>query len=270
MMKTTLCLLALALTAGPLAAQPWAVAKLDKSPRHGEFVKLKHDSRDVEAFITYPEVRDKATTVVVVHEIFGMSDWAREMTDELAAEGYIAIVPDLVSGAGTNGGGTAELGGQSAVIRAVSRLPADQVVADIQSAVDYAAKLPAGNGKVVVMGFCWGGGQAFNFATRNKDIKAVLSFYGNPPTDDAALARIACPVYGFYGQNDNRVSALVPKATDQMKAAGKTYEPVIYPGADHGFMRDGETPDSNDQHHAENVTVHDQAWVRVRQILKGI
>jgi carboxymethylenebutenolidase len=90
-------IVAAVLSANNTPAQEWAKAKLEKSPRHGEWVDVKHGDRDVKSFITYPEVKDKATAVVVIHEIFGLSDWARNMTDELAEAGYIAIAPDLLS-----------------------------------------------------------------------------------------------------------------------------------------------------------------------------
>ena len=246
-------------------AQDWAKAKIEKSTRHGEWVKLKHDNREVSSFITYPEVKEKATAVVVIHEIFGLSDWAREMTDELAAEGYIAIAPDLLSGMAPKGGGTDELG-QTGATRAIGSLPANQILADLDAAVDYVSKLPSCNGKVVVMGFCWGGGQTFNFAIHNHNLKAGLSFYGNIPTDPSALAKITCPIYGFYGENDNRITASVPKGTEQMKAAGRTYEPITYTGAGHGFMRGGEDPAGREA----DKKARDDAWIRVREILKKI
>jgi carboxymethylenebutenolidase len=117
-----------------------------------------------------------------------------------------------------------------------------------------------------VCGFCWGGGQAFSFATHNKDIKAAYVFYGSPPTQERDMERIACPVYGFYGENDNRINATIPKAKEMMKSAGKTYEPVIYDGAGHGFMRAGEAPDANDA----NKKARNDAWKRWKELLKQI
>ena len=260
----TLVILVLA-TAG-LQAQDWAKANLAKSPRHQEWVKIKHDSREVQCFVVYPEVKDKATTIVLIHEIFGLTDWACEMADELAAEGYIVIAPDLLTGSATNGGGTEELiksGGN--VGKAIMALPPEQITADLKAAVDYAATIPAANGKVVVAGFCWGGGQAFRFATDDKDVKAAFVFYGTPP-NAAGMAKITCPVYGFYAGNDARVTATVPKAIEQMKAAGKTYDPVTYDGAGHGFMRAGEAPDANDA----NKKARDDAFQRWLGLLKNI
>jgi carboxymethylenebutenolidase len=219
---------------------------LEKSPRHQEWVTVRNGSHAVQCFVVYPEVKDKATAIVMIHEIFGLSDWAREMADELAAAGYIVVAPDLLSGAGPNGGGSDAFTNQSAVIKAVSTLPADQVTGDLNAAAAYAAQIPAANGKVVVAGFCWGGGQAFRFAANNHDIKAAFVFYGPPPQKPDNEAKIACPVYGFYGGNDERITVTVPKAAEAMRAAGKRYEPVIYDGAGHGFMRAGEAPDASD------------------------
>jgi carboxymethylenebutenolidase len=248
-------------------AQEWAKARIEKSPRHLEWVKVKHENREVNCSIAYPEVKDKATAVIVIHEIFGLSDWVRSVTDQLAEAGYIAIAPDLLSGTAPGGGGTAELGGMDAVRKAISGLPADQVTADLNAVAAYVAKLPACNGKVVVAGFCWGGGQTFRFVTNNKDMKAAFSFYGPMPEKDEDLARIPCPVYGFYGGNDARINASIPRATEQMKKAGKTYDPVTYEGAGHGFMRAGEDPaDKN----PANKKARDEAWERWKGLLKKI
>ena len=266
-MKQTLLVLSLLwLTSMALPAQDWARAKLEKSTRHQEWVKLKSGSRDLQCFVVYPEVKDKATTIVMIHEIFGLSDWAREMADELAAEGYIVVAPDLLSGAGPNGGGSDSFTNQGAVTKAVSMLPAEQVTADLNAAADYAAKIPSANGKVVVAGFCWGGGQSFRFATDNHDVKAAFVFYGTPPQKPDDMAKIKCPVYGFYGGNDARVTVTVPKAAEAMRAAGKTYEPVIYDGAGHGFMRAGEAPDATDA----NKKARDGAFQRWMDLMKKI
>ena len=247
-------------------ADDWAKAKLEKSPRHGEWVTLEYDKRKVQAFVVYPEVKDKATAVVVIHEIFGLSDWVRVTADELAEAGYIAIAPDLLSGMGPDGGGTDKLGGVDGVRKAIQGLPPEQVTADLNAAVNYVAKLPACNGKVAVGGFCWGGGQTFRFATNNKDIKAAFAFYGTGPEKAEDIARIECPVYGFYGGNDARVNATIPKSTELMKAANKTYEPVTYEGAGHGFMRAGEAPDANEA----NKKGREDAWKRWKELLKKI
>ena len=232
--------------------QDWAKQNLAKSPRHHEWVKVKNGGREVNSFVVYPETKKKATAVVVIHEIFGLSDWAQQLTDELAEAGYIAIAPDLLSGKGPNGGGTPDVAtmGNNAIGTAIRDLPPDQITADLNAVADYVSKLPASNGKVVVAGFCWGGTQTFRFATNRPTLKAAFVFYGSAPqsnaqgqpfaADSAAMARIVAPVYGFYAENDMRINATLPATTAAMTEAKKKYDPVTYPGAGHGFMRAGE------------------------------
>src|SRR5713101_5709397 len=221
--------------------QDWAKLQLAKSPRHSEWVKIKNGNREVNSFIVYPEVNKKATAVVVIHEIFGMSDWVQQLTDELAEAGYIAIAPDLLSGMGSKGGGTSDFDANS-VRQAIQKLPPDQITADLNAVAEYVSRLPAANGKVAVAGFCWGGSETFRFATNRPSLTAAFVFYGTSPwtkentIDKAALARIKAPVYGFYADNDMRVNATVPPAFEAMKELNKTYEPVTYQGAGHGFM----------------------------------
>ncbi|MGC3957682.1 MAG: dienelactone hydrolase family protein [Verrucomicrobiota bacterium] len=266
-MKKLLVLLGIiGLLASALPAQDWAKTRLEKSPRHMEWVKVKIGEREVNCFVAYPEVKDKATAVIVIHEIFGLTDWVRGVTDQLAEAGYIAIAPDLLSGTAPGGGGTAELGGGDAVRKAISGLKPEQITSDLNAVADYVAKLPACNGKVAVGGFCWGGTQTFRYATNNKNIKAGFVFYGSGPEKEEEIARINCPIYGFYGGNDNRVNATIPKSTELTKKAGKTYEPVTYEDAGHGFMRAGEAPDAN----AANKKAREEAWARVKELLNKL
>jgi len=246
-----------------LSAQDWARQRLEQSPRHREWVTVKHDGRSVETFIAYPESNAKTPVVLIIHEIFGMTDWAQEVADEFAAAGYIAVAPDLLSGMGPNGGRTNSFS-QSDATEVVSHLKPDQITADLNAAADYAKKLPSTTGKLFVAGFCWGGGQSFRFATNRPDLSAAFVFYGPPPDKDA-MARIKAPVYGFYGGNDARIDATIPGAKADMKALGKTYEPVVYEGAGHGFMRAGEAPNATEG----NRKARDEAWVRVKKLLKG-
>jgi carboxymethylenebutenolidase len=257
---------ALALFAHSALSQDWAKTRLDKSPRHQEWVKVKYDSRTVDAFVVYPEVSHKAPVVLLIHEIFGLTDWARSMADDIAAMGYIVIAPDLLSGDGPNGGGTSAFPDQQAVIKAVSGLNPDTVNADLNAAADYALKLPAADGKLAVIGFCWGGGKSFAFATQRKDLSATFVFYGPPPPADA-MKNITAPVYGFYGGNDARISATVPDAKAEMATAGKKYDPVIYSGAGHGFMRAGEDPSNSNP---ANTTARTEALKRLETLLKGM
>jgi carboxymethylenebutenolidase len=260
MKRAFLALLILAL-AQTVSAQDWAKATLAKSPRHSEWVTLKHDGRSVETFVVYPESKDKRPVVLIIHEIFGLTDWVEDLADQVAAAGYIAVAPDLLSGMGPDGGRTSSIAADK-VMEAVSNLNPDQVTGDLNAAADYANKIPASNRKLFVGGFCWGGSQTFRFATNRSDLAAAFVFYGGPPEKDA-MARIKAPVYGFFAGNDARIGAMVPDAIANMKAAGKTFEPVTYDGAGHGFMRAGEAPDANDA----NKKARTDAWERWKSLL---
>ena len=266
--------------------QDWAKQRLAKSPRHQEWVKVKNGTREVSSFLVYPESKNKTTAVVVIHEIFGMSDWVQSLTDQLAEAGYIAIAPDLLSGMGPNGGGTSSLD-SNAVGQKIRDLPPDQITGDLNAVVDYVSKLPASNGKVVVTGYCWGGSQSFRYATNNPNIKAAYVFYGAAPMtgsdnaiDKEALARIKAPVYGFYAGNDARIDASLPATTQAMTELKKKFEPVTYDGAGHGFMRAGEAPEPTDTTAADyqkqldawkaNKTARDDAWARWKKLLASV
>jgi carboxymethylenebutenolidase len=257
-------LVGIALGAQTVAAQewsqPWARERITKSPRHSEWVTVKHDGRNVETLIVYPESKDKRPVVLIIHEIFGLSDWAQELADEVAAAGYIAVAPDLLSGMAPNGGRTKDF--PTGVTEAIGKLNPDQITADLNAAADYGLKLPASNGKLFVAGFCWGGGQTFRFATNRADIAAAFVFYGPPPAADA-MSRIKAPIYGFYAGDDARIGATIPDTIAAMKAAGKTYDPVTYDGAGHGFMRAGEAPDAS----AANKKAREDSWKRWKSLL---
>lgn len=247
-----------------MQAQEWAKSRLEASPRHHEYVALKHGTRTVQAFVVYPESKAKTPVIVMIHEIFGLTDWAKEMADEVAAQGYIVVEPDLLSGFGPNGGGSSEFPSQDAAVKAVSGLDPDGVMADLDAAADYGKKLPASNGKIAVAGFCWGGSKSFAFAAHRKDLSAAFVFYGTAPSE---VTTITAPVYGFYAGNDARVGATVPGTTEAMKQAGKKYEPVTYDGAGHGFMRAGEDPGNSNP---ANKTAREQAFARLTKILKSM
>lgn len=254
-------LVVLAFTASA-PAQDWAKTRLEASPRHREYVALKHDGRTVQALVVYPEVKNKASVVILIHEIFGLSDWAKEMADELAGEGFIVIAPDLLSGAGPNGGGSSAFASQDDTIKAVSGLDPAVVLADLDAAADYGKKLPAANGKIAVAGFCWGGSKSFAFAAHRKDLSAAFVFYGTAPSD---VTTVTAPVYGFYGGSDARVGATIPATIEAMKKAGKSYDPVTYDGAGHGFMRAGEDPSNTNP---ANKTAREQALAKMIKVLK--
>ncbi len=244
-------------------AQEWAKPRLDNSPRHLEWVEIDRGDRTLNCFVAYPEVSEKAQTVIVIHEIFGLTDWVRGVCDQLAEAGYIAIAPDLLSGMGPDGGGTASLGGGDGVRQVIGKLPPAQITADLDAVAKYAKGLPACNGEVSVAGFCWGGSQSFRYATNNKELKFACVFYGTAPDDAEQLAKIACPVHGFYGENDNRVNSTIDRTKEAMAAADKKYMPKIYEGAGHGFMRAGEQPGADEA----NAEARKQAWERWRELL---
>ena len=252
-----LCVLLLAVATA--SAQDWAKGRLEKSSRHGEWVEFKSGERTLKAFVVYPERKEKAPVVLVIHEIFGLTDWVRGVCDQLAENGVIAIAPDLLSGQTY-----ADIDGAR---KAISALPKEQVKADLNATAEYAlSKIPSANGSLAVCGFCWGGGWTFSYASVNPKLKAAYSFYGTAVDNAEDAAKIPCPVYGFYGENDARVDATIPKADELMKAAGKKYEPVIYKGAGHGFMREGEMPAGT----PENKKAREDAWARWKSLLKEL
>ena len=235
--------------------------RLNNSPRHAEWVDIKSGDRTLKTFVVYPERKEKAPAVIVIHEIFGLTDWVRGLCDELAEAGVIAIVPDLLSGQ--------KFEDVDGARKAISALSKEQVKVDLDATADYAlVKIPSCNGTLAVCGFCWGGGITTAYANENPKLKAAYSFYGTAPDEASKVANIACPVYGFYAENDERVNATIPKAEELMKAAGKKYEPVIYKGASHGFMRLGE-PDNPNVREGDRKA-RDEAWARWKKLLKEL
>jgi carboxymethylenebutenolidase len=237
--------------------------RLEQSPRHQEWVELKVNGRSPRVFVVYPEVDRKVPAVLIIHENRGLTDWVRSVADQVAEIGYLAAAPDLLSGQAPGGKGTEGFPSADEAREAIYRLPADQVLKDLAVAAGHVRRLPACNGQVAVAGFCWGGAQAFRFATFYEDLAAAFVFYGTGPQSAEELRKIRCPVYGFYGGNDQRVTATVPSTADLMKSLGKVYEPVIYPGAGHGFMRTGELLDSS----KENQEASNKAWERWKSLL---
>jgi carboxymethylenebutenolidase len=218
---------------------------LKESPRHGEWVDIKMaDGTALKSWVVYPERADKAGVVLVIHDIFGMRDLARALGDQLAQDGFIAIVPDFLSGKGPNGGGAESLG--TGVNQAISSLSPADVVARLNAAMEYGRKLPSSNGKTGVVGFCWGGSQSFNYAAAQPNLDAAVVFYGQAPgtsTNDAtadsvatSLANLKAPVLGMYAGNDNRIDSTIPVTEAAMKKLGKSYETHVFEGAGHGFV----------------------------------
>jgi carboxymethylenebutenolidase len=240
--------------------------RLEKSPRHHEWVVVKNGEKSIHSFVVYPQKKDKATTVIVIHENKGLTDWVRSVADQLAETGYVAVAPDLLSGMGPKGGKTSDFPSADAATEAISKISPEQATADLNAVADYALKLPASNGKLTVSGFCWGGGQTFRFATNRSDLKAAYVFYGSFPYTKEDLKRISSPVYGFYGGNDARINATLPETQTLMKELGKTFDPVTYEGAEHGFMRKGEEPGASEA----NKKAYDAAWDRWKKLLAKV
>jgi carboxymethylenebutenolidase len=261
-MKQIIFVLALLFLGGTIFAEEvkdFGKERLNSSPRHADWVDIKSGERTIKAFVVYPERKDKAPVVLVIHEIFGLTDWVRGICDQLAENGVIAIAPDLLSGQKFE-----DLDGAR---KAITALPKEQVKADLDATAEYAlTKIPSANGTLAEGGFCWGGGWAFAYSAMNPKLKAAYSFYGTALNDPAEIAKVPCPVYGFYAEMDERVNATIPKAEELMKAAGKKYEPVIYKGATHGFMREGELPTASEA----NKKARNEAWARWKKLLKEL
>jgi carboxymethylenebutenolidase len=257
---------ALSLGLTSLYAQDWARKAVDQSPRKKEWVSVKHDGRSVESMVAYPQAKGKAPAMIVIHEIFGMTDWVEAVTDEFAEAGFLAIAPDLLSGMAPNGGRTKDFPAASGggmfgpAGNAIQKLPPDQVTADLNAVADYVKGLSGCNGKVCVVGFSWGGSECFRFATNRKDLSAAFVFYGSGPAKD--IASIQAQVYGFYAGTDARVNGSIPQTQEQMKAAGKFYETVTYEGAAHGFMRTGDQPNAPEA----DKKARDAAWTKIKSL----
>ncbi len=247
-------------TAGPDAreippGESGAKAALERSPRHHEWVNIAVPGKEgkVSSFVVYPERKDKAPVVIVIQEIYGLTDWIRAVADRLAADGFIAIAPDLLSGRGAGGGGTDKFGSRDGVVKAMQGLAPQEVVAMLNAVSRYGKGLPAAKGKFATVGFCWGGGQSFHYATAQPDLGAAVVYYGTSPEAEA-LGTVRAPVLGLYGGDDARVNATVGPAAAKMKELGKTFVAHTYPGAGHGFLR------AQDDRGGANLAAAVKAW----------
>jgi carboxymethylenebutenolidase len=240
-----------------------AKAALERSPRHGEYVDLKIEGSDqpLLTWVVYPERKDKAPVVIVLHEIYGLTDWVRAVADQLASEGFIGVAPDMISGKGPKGGGTASLQSRDDVAKLIRGLATEEVNMKLNAVRSYAIKLPAANGKSAVAGFCWGGGKSFSYAAAQPELNAAVVYYGTSP-QEKELGSIKAPVLGLYGRDDARVNATIGPASEEMKKLGKVYEVEIYEGAGHGFLRQQEGRDG------ANMRASQQAWTRMLGFLR--
>jgi carboxymethylenebutenolidase len=244
------------------AAEETAKAALEKSPRHGEYVDVKGpDGKPIRTWVVYPERKDKAGVVIVIHEIFGLSDWIRAVADQLGREGFIAVAPDLVSGHGPGGGGTESAASRDDVVALVRAITPAEANARLDAVRAYATRLPAANGKSATVGFCWGGARSFAYAASQPGLDAAVVYYGTSP-EAADLARVKAPVLGLYGGDDARVNATIAPAEAEMKTLGRTYEPNVYEGAGHGFLR------AQSGREGANLKATQQAWPRTIAFLR--
>lgn len=228
-----------------------ARARLSASPRHGEWVMIAAGTDSVRAWIVYPERKTRAPVVVVVHEIFGLSPWVRAVVDQLAADGFIAIAPDLLTSKNLPNP-TDSVPAELATAATRTLDPAD-VHRWISAVANYAMALPSAEKKYGIVGYCWGGGVSFAHAVRSPSLGAAVVYYGVSPAA-ASLASVKAPVLGLYGSNDARVNSTIPPADTAMKALGKTYAPHVYEGAGHGFLR------QQGGQNGANLTATQQAW----------
>ena len=240
-----------------------AKAALENSPRHGEWAEVKVPGADkpMRAYVVYPERKEKAPVVIVIMEIFGLTDWVRSVADQLAADGFIAIAPDLIAGRGPGGGGSESLNSPDDARALVTGLKPDEVVARLNATRDYGKSLEASNGKTATIGFCWGGAASFMYATAQPELSAAVVYYGRAP-EAGTLAKIKAPVMGHYGENDERVNATIEPTKQEMQKLGKTYTVHIHPGAGHGFLR------QQQGQNGANLKAAQQAWPTTVQFLR--
>jgi len=241
-----------------------AAAQVKSSPRHAEWVDIKGaPGVAIKSFVVYPERKDKAPVVIVIHEIFGLSDWVRGVADQLAKEGFIAVAPDLLSGRGPKGGGSEELGSQGAT-QAIRDLSPEDTSAMLSAVRAYALKIPSANGKVATIGFCWGGGTSFRYALTQPGPDAAVSYYGPMPTDAAEYANAKAPILGLYAGNDNRVNANLDAAKAELEKKKVTFETHVFEGAGHGFLRQQAGSDQA----PGNMKATEQAWPLTLEFLR--
>lgn len=230
-----------------------ADARLAASPRHGEWAMVSAGGADsVRAWVVYPERRDRAPVVIVVHEIFGLTNWVRGVADQLAADGFIAIAPDFLTGMRVPMAASGQPVPDSAVAAVRSLNPAD-VQRRIAAVARYGMALPAALPRYGIVGYCWGGSVSFAHAVHSPTLGASVVYYGTSPAADA-LRSVRAPVLGLYGENDARVNATIAPADSVMRGLGKTYEHEIFPGAGHGFLR------QQDGQNGANLAAAQAAW----------
>lgn len=236
---------------------------LKKSKQKGEWVNIAYAGGPaIKSWVAYPAKADKAPVVIVIMEIFGLQDWIRAVADQLAEDGYIAIAPDLLSGMGPGGGGTAEIGGPDEARKVIGGLTPAEAANRLKAVRAHALKMPQASGRTATVGYCWGGARSFEFAVAEPGLNAAIVFYGTSPANAADYAKISAPVLGLYGADDARVNATIEPARAEMTRLGKVYETEIYDGAGHGFLR------AQQDRGGANYRASEKAWPRVLAFLQ--
>jgi carboxymethylenebutenolidase len=231
-----------------------APARLAASPRKGEFVTIDVSGTPMRTWVVQPQGQGKVPVVIVIQEVFGLTDWIRGVADQVAAEGFIAVAPDLLANRGANGGDTRAFASQQEAVQATLATPPGEMMAKLKAARQWSLKLPRSNGKTASVGFCFGGSQSFALAANEAALNAAVVYYGSAPNDappaapgappppfvpGAALTNIKAPVLGLYGglKEDARIGNTIAATQAKMKELRKTFEPHVYEGAAHGFLR---------------------------------
>lgn len=224
------------------------VASIEKSTRHQEWVEIDNNGKTIYTWVVYPEVSTPTNVVVMIHENKWLTDWVRNMADEVAEKWNIVIAPDLLSSFSEEKKKTSDFETTDAATQALYSLDKDSVVSDINAVIDYAKWIEASNGNIISAWFCWWGSQSFLMATKNSDLKASLVFYGTAPEDESLYENINVPVIGFYGWNDNRVNSTLETTKSYIEKYGKDFSYEMYDGAGHAYMRtwldDDATPEN--------------------------
>ena len=219
---------------------------LSDSPRHQEWVEIDNNGKTIHAFVVYPENKEKSAAVVMIHENKWLNDWARNMADQIAAEWYIVIAPDLLSSFDASRQKTSDFISPDDATQALYSLDQDAITSDLQAVAQYAKSIESSNWNLVSAWFCWGGSQSFRLASQKDDFQASFVFYGTAPEDEVFYENIDIPVYWFYAENDDRVNATIEATEENMTKNENIFEYEIYDGVGHAFMRQADAPDADD------------------------
>ena len=237
-------------------AIPYFVAASDPSLT-SEMIQYPGKAGNVKAYLARPKDGNRLGAVIVIHENRGLNDHIKDVARRLAKDGFAALAPDLLSRAG----GTDQFKASEEATQAIGKLSRDGVVEDLSSAVDYLKKQAFVNGRIGVVGFCWGGGQSLNFATKCKELSAAIVYYGRNPDPLDQVQNIPCPLLGNYGEDDPNIMPGVEPLKEALKKYGKSFDIKVYPGAKHAFNNNT----NPDRYHPEAAK---DAWARTANLFK--